>query len=356
MTAPTALAAPAAPLRVGVFGAGSIGCYVGGKLLAAGTADVVLVGRPRLEREIAARGLTVADFDAPPITIPPARVRFATATNALADCDVVLCCVKSQHTDDAARDLASVLAPDAIVVSLQNGVRNPDTLRAHLGARPVVASIVSWNVVAVDGSYRRATSGPLIVATLADPRFARLTAALAAAGVPVEQHADLAPHQWTKLLVNLNNAISALSDAPTSQLLLDPGYRRAVAALVREGLAVVRAAGIRPARWNGLPLAWMPRVLGLPTPLVKLITRRQLKVDPAARSSMWQDLAADRPTEVEHLNGEIVRLAAQHGVAAPLNARIVALIHAAEAAHAGSPRLSPAALWAALAAAPRVRG
>ena len=94
----------------------------------------------------------------------------------------------------------------------------------------------------------------------------------------------------------------------------------------------------------------MPRILGLPTPLVKLITRRQLKVDPAARSSMWQDLAADRTTEVEYLNGEIVRLADKTGGDAPLNRRIVELIHAAEAAHAGSPKLSAAELWSRLTA------
>ena len=198
------------------------------------------------------------------------------------------------------------------------------------------------------GAYRRATSGPLMLEAHPDPRASALTAALIGAVIPVEVHADLAPHQWTKLVVNLNNAISALSDAATSRLIVEPGYRRVVAAVVKEGLAVVRAAGLRTARFGGVPLAWMPRILGLPTPLVKLVTRRQLKVDPAARSSMWQDLAADRPTEVEYLNGEIVRVAERTGAAAPLNRRIVELIHAAEAAHAGSPRLSAADLWRAL--------
>jgi 2-dehydropantoate 2-reductase len=367
-------AAVSAPLRVGVLGAGAIGCYVGGRLQAAGAAEVVLVGRPRVGREVAERGLTVQDFDGPAVTVPPTRVRFATAVNALAGCDVVLCCVKSQHTADAAKELAAVLPADAVVVSLQNGVRNPDTLRAQLGARPVVASIVTWNVVVtagsaatgaaprvppsasrdvvVDGCYRRATSGPLMLAREGDPRMRRLVAALRAAGVPVVERADLAPDQWTKLIVNLNNAISALTDVATGRLLAEPGYRRAVAAVVGEGTQVVRGAGIRPARWNGVPLHLMVRVLGLPTPIVKLITRRQLKVDPAARSSMWQDLAADRPTEVDYLNGEIVRLAERSGQAAPLNRRIVELVRAAEAAHAGSPRLSAAELWAALTTAP----
>lgn len=332
-------------LRVGVFGAGSIGCYVGGKLAAAGAAEVVLVGRPRVGRALAEGGLAVQDYDGPATRVPAAAYQFATATGALADCEVVLCCVKSQHTLDAARDLASVLGPEAVVVSLQNGVRNPDTLRAHLDARPVLASIVTWNVIAVDGTYRRATSGPLELEASPRPAVRALVTALAAAGVPVVEHADLAPAQWTKLVVNLANAVSALSDAPTSRLLLEPGYRRVIRAVAAEAMVVLRAAGVRPARWNGLPLPWMTRVLALPTPLVKLVTRRQLKVDPAARSSMWQDLAADRPTEVDYLNGEIVALAGRAGVDAPLNRRLCELVHAAEAAHAGSPALAPDELW-----------
>lgn len=335
-------------LRVGVLGAGAIGCYVGAKLLAGGgEVAVTFVGRARLRDELAA-GLAVQDHDGPRTVVAPARFTFATAASALAGCEVVLCCVKSQHTEAAARELAGVIAADAVVVSLQNGVRNPDVLRAALPGRHIVPSIVTWNVIAVDGTFRRATSGPLVLERSDDPRVRALVAALTAGGIPVEEHAALAPHQWTKLIVNLNNAVSALADVSTGRLLLEPGYRRVIVALAEEGLAVVRAAGIRTARFNGVPLTWMPRILRLPTFLVRLVTRAQLKVDPAARSSMWQDLDARRPTEVDHLNGEIVRLAEAHGVDAPRNRRIVALIRAAEAAAAGSPRLSADALWAAL--------
>ena len=92
----------------------------------------------------------------------------------------------------------------------------------------------------------------------------------------------------------------------------------------------------------------MPKVLRLPTALVRLVTRSQLKVDPAARSSMWQDLDARRSTEVDFLNGEIVRVAQATGQAAPLNQRIVELIRAAEAAGQGSPKLAADELWSRL--------
>lgn len=331
-------------MRIGVFGAGSIGCYVGARLLAAQAAEVVFVGRPRLRDQLAASGLAVQDFDGPRAVIPPERYTFATEAKALAGCDVVLCCVKSQHSPDAGRELAAVLPAGVTVVSLQNGVRNPATLKALMPAQKVLASIVSWNVIAVEGTYRRATSGPLII----ESPPADLSAAFRAGGIPVEEHADVAPEQWTKLMVNLNNAVSALSDASTATLLLDPGYRKVIAAVVEEGVRVVRGSGVKLAPWNGLPIGWMPKVLRWPTAIVKLLIRRQLKVDPSARSSMWQDLDARRTTEVDFLNGEIVRVAEASGAQAPFNRRIVELIRAAEAKSAGSPRLSPEELWSQL--------
>ena len=326
-------------LSVGVVGAGAIGCYVGGRLLAAGAADVVLVGRPWLRDELAAHGLTLRDLSGRETRV--ARVEVATELGAVAACDVVLCCVKSAQTAEVAAALAGVLRRDAVVVSLQNGVRNPDVLRAALGERRVVPGVVSFNVVTpAPGVFHQTTSGPLM---LGAPPPA-LTAALAAAGLDVEARPELAPDQWTKLVVNLANAISALSDAPTRELLRSPAYRRIIAAVADEALAVLRAAGIRPAPLRGVPLGWMPRVLRLPTPLVRVVLRAQLRVDPQARSSMWEDLARRRPTEVDHLNGEIVRLAEAAGVAAPLNRRIVELVRAAEAAGAGSPGLGAAQL------------
>lgn len=327
------------------MGAGSIGCFVGGKLIAADAADVVFIGRERLQREIAEHGLSIKDYDSPPVVIDAARAPFATDVSALADCDAVLCCVKSAQTEAVAADLASVLAADAVVLSLQNGLRNAPTLRRHLGDRPVLAGIVGFNVVSRGrGLFHRALSGELLFEAPATDRGRAVIAALAAAGLQVGTRADLAPDQWTKLIINLNNAVSALSGAPTRELILSKRYRRIIAAIVDEAVAVLRSADIKPARLRGLPVGLMPRVLRLPTPLVRLVTRAQMKVDPQARSSMWEDLSRGRLTEVDYLNGEIVRLAEQVGARAPVNARIVDLVHAAEQQAAGPPGLDAGTL------------
>ena len=336
-------------LRIGIMGAGAVGCYVGGSL-AAGGADVVFVGRERLKKELEASGLVLADLDGSSgRVLSKEKVVFATELSALADRDVVLCCVKSAQTAEAGRELAAVLSPRTIVVSLQNGVRNADVLRSPLGDQIVLGGIVGFNVVSKGkGTFRRATSGPLVIESSPDPRVAELASKLSAAGFEVELVAEIRPLQWSKLIMNLNNAVGALSDQPTKELLFSKGYRRVLGAIMAEALTVLRAAKEPTAKLGLLPIGLFPMILRLPSPLLRVVANAQVKIDPEARSSMWEDLSRNRPTEVDHLNGEIVRLAATCGASAPLNARMVEIVHAAEKKAAGSPKLSADALWSAL--------
>ena len=149
---------------------------------------------------------------------------------------------------------------------------------------------------------------------------------LAAVGLPLALHADLAAVQRAKLLLNLNNAVNALSGLPLRAQLLDRDLRCCTAALIAETLALLRRAGIAPAAMSPLPPAWLPAVLRLPTPLFGLAAARMLKIDSQARSSRADDLALGRPTEVEAIDGEVLRLAARCGAQAPCNARITALV------------------------------
>src|SRR5262249_40073160 len=151
----------------------------------------------------------------PTASVPREAVVFETDVSHLADRDVVLCCVKSGATADAAERMAKVLKFEAIVVSLQNGVRNPEELRRRM-KQPVLAGIVNFNVLSKgNGVFRRATSGPLVIEAGNAGRARELEAMLVAAGLEVERVAAMRELQWAKLLINLNNAVSALSDRPT---------------------------------------------------------------------------------------------------------------------------------------------
>jgi 2-dehydropantoate 2-reductase len=327
-------------MRVGVFGAGAIGCYLGARLAGAGT-DVVFVGREQR------RGLTTIDIDGGRQVLERATV--TTDPSALAGCDAVLVCVKSAQTAEAADTLARVVAPGTVLASMQNGVRNADVLRERAPGAAVLGGIVEFNVLSKgDGVFHQATSGRLVLEASDDPGAPALAENLGRAGFDVIVDPDVRAMQWSKLVMNLNNAVSALSDAPIRKILLTPGYRRCVAAIVSEALDVMRSAHVRTKRIGPLPVAVFPYALKLPTRLIQLVARAQLKIDPEARSSMWADLARHRKTEVDYLNGEIVRLARSIGAQAPVNERVVELVHQVEARASGSPKLTPAELWDAI--------
>jgi 2-dehydropantoate 2-reductase len=331
------------------MGAGAVGCYLGGRLLTTGS-DVIFVGRPRLRDEIATAGLTLRDLDGTTVRVPPEQIAFSPDPATLAGCDRILICVKSAHTAEAAAALAPVIAEDAVVISMQNGVRNAAVLRAGLPGRVVLGGIVSFNVVPRGpGIFARATSGPLVIEASPDPRVLALARTLTAAGFQVQAATDIQRVQYSKLIMNLNNAVSALSGAPTRDLIFTPGFRRVLGLVIREALEVMRRAGIRPARLGAVPVHLFPHALRLPTPVLRLVARAQLEIDAEARSSMWEDLERRRPTEVDHLNGEIVRLAESAGIDAPVNRRIVELVHDVERKGEGSPKLSADDLYRTLA-------
>lgn len=309
-----------------VYGAGGIGCYVGGRLAATG-APVTFVGRQRMADVLAEHGLRLTDYLGADLRVD--TVRYETSPAAAAEADLVLVTVKSAATEGAAGELAGVLKPGAMVVSFQNGVRNGEVLRERLTDHVVVTGMVPFNVLNRGGGvFHQGTEGALDVQR--HPGLAPYLDAFARAGLPLQQHDDILPVQWAKLLLNLNNPINALSNLPLRDELSQRSYRRCLAAAQAETLEILDAAGIRPAQLLAIPMHRFPTVLRLPDFLFRRLASKVLAVDPLARTSMWEDLEAGRPTEIDYLNGEVVRLARSLGRTAPVNERLVGLIHAAE--------------------------
>ena len=141
-------------------------------------------------------------------------------------------------------------------------------------------------------------------------------------------------------MLHLNNAINALSGLPLREQLARRDWRALFADQIAEGLTAVRAEGIRPVPSTPLPLSWTPHLLRLPNALFAIALAPAMKIDPQARSSMWEDLERRRRTEIDYLQGVITGIADRRGLRTPLSRRIVALIRDAEAACQGSPRLT----------------
>lgn len=320
-----------------IAGAGSIGCYVGG-MLRAGGRPVSLLARPRVIADIKANGLTVTTFDGIEHRLSAGEIVLSDDPSILADADIVLVTVKSDDTQAMADLIARHAPPHVTVVSLQNGVGNVPVLQNRLPGRTVLAGMVPFNVIALGhGHFHRATSGDILL-----DRDANGTAdKISVRDLPVRVTANIIGVQWGKLLLNLNNALNALSGLPLRDQLAKREWRTLFADEMREALAALKAEGIVPVASTPLPAGWTPYILKLPDFAFRAVAAPMVTIDPKARSSMWEDLERGRRTEVDHLQGLIVALAGKHGLNAPLSAATVALIRKAEAAEKGSPRLDP---------------
>lgn len=321
-----------------IAGAGSIGCFVGG-MLAAGGRPVGLLARPRVVADIERHGLRISSFEGADRRIPAGQVTLATDAAVLAEAAIVLVTVKSADTAAMADEIARHAPADAVVVSLQNGVGNAAILRESLQGRQVLSGMVPFNVIALgEGRYHRATSGDIVI----DRDRADTAARLSVDGLTVRASDNMPGVQWGKLLLNLNNALNALSGLPLREQLAQRPWRRLLADHMSEALRAMRAEGISPVASTGVPPALTPHLLRLPDALFQILARRTMEIDPMARSSMWEDLQHRRRTEIDYLQGVIIALAERHRIDVPLTCRIVDLVKTAEQAGKGSPGLSAA--------------
>ena len=322
---------------IGVAGAGSIGCFVGGMMAASG-GRVALLARPRVIGEIEAGGLRLTSFEGFARQLKASELTLSDDPSIFSDAGAVLVTVKSADTAAMAELIAKHAPTDAVIVSLQNGVGNVSVLRERLPGRRVLAGMVPFNVVAPgEGQYHRATSGDIVI----EADDAGTAAKLSVPGLKMRASSNIAGVQWGKLLVNLNNALNALADLPLRQQLAQRAWRRLFAEQMAEGLMAIRAEGIRPVSSTPVPAGWTPFMLRLPDRVFGILLGRTLKIDPEARSSMWEDLQRGRATEIDYLQGVITEIADRHGLQVPLSRRILALIKSAEAAGKGSPGLTP---------------
>lgn len=318
-----------APLKVVVLGAGSVGGFIGGAWHAAGL-DVSFIGRERVAADVAAHGMTLSDLTGWKRRFPVGEVSFSTKPAALAKATIVALCVKSPALPAAARQIALHAKRKPTVIAFQNGVSSAATLKALLPKHEILQAMVAFNIAYLDeGRWHKGVSGNL---TAEDAPLTRdLADRIGAGPAQLRLSGEMPAIAWGKLLINLNNAVNALSGKTLLEQLSERDYRRVVAASILEALEILQAAGIEPAKIGPMPPGLLPHAIGAPDLIFRNLVLRVQKIDATARSSMYDDLAAGRPTEIDFLNGEVVKLAASLGRKAPVNGAIVALIKQAEA-------------------------
>ena len=305
-------------IRVAVIGAGAVGCFFGGMLARAGH-QVTLIGRPVHADAFRKSGL---HFEGLKFN-EQVPVEASTEAKAVSGARLVLFCVKSTDTDEAAAQIAPFLDAGSIVVNLQNGVDNTERIQAHFSqahvSQPVIPAVVYVATeMAGPGHLKHHGRGDLVIGAL-DRKISMNSLEATknlfeAAGVPVVISDNVAGELWAKLVVNCAyNAISAIAQAPYGTIIAGVGIREIMRDVVEEALAVAKASGV--------PMA--PDMLARVYKIAEAM--------PAQYSSTAQDLARGKPTEIDHLNGYVVRQGEALGVPTPANRVLHALVKLIEA-------------------------
>ncbi|VWX59314.1 2-dehydropantoate 2-reductase [Burkholderiales bacterium 8X] len=286
---------PEGPVKIAVMGAGAVGCYYGGMLARAGH-PVALIGRPSHVAAIERDGLRLEaqTFD------QRLRVTASSDPSALQGAMLVLFCVKSTDTESAAAQMRPHLAPGAVILTLQNGVDNAERLRTVLPHTILSTVVYVATEMAAPGHVKHHGRGELVIEPSTESEA--ISRMLIAAGVPTEIFGNVRGALWAKLILNsAYNALSAITQLPYGRLGYAQGVQDVIRDVVAECVAVAEADGVR-----------------LPGQLDAAVARI-VETMPSQYSSTAQDLARGKASEIDHLNGYVLRRGAAHGISTPVN-------------------------------------
>lgn len=298
--------------KIAVVGAGAVGGYFGGMLARAG-APVTMIGRAAFVAAVEKNGLFLDTLHFQEKVSVEAATEIAAARGA----EMVLFCVKTTDNAETARALAPVVAPGAMVASLQNGVDNAEQIRAASGLEAISTVVYVAASVPKPGVVKHVGRGDLVSGPQ-NARTEKFSALFERAGVPCRITDNIAGELWTKLTWNCAlNAISALGQAKYGKIAANGDARKVVETVVYEVLAVARAAGVHPPGFED-PQAALAGAFKIATQMAE------------ALSSTAQDMNRGKRTEIDSLNGYIARRGAELGVPTPVNHALYALVKLAE--------------------------
>lgn len=349
-----------------IYGAGLIGCTIGGCIQHGISScnpppthlpsyKVIYFGRPHTQQQLKHTGLTIelhSTNKCRPINIAAKDILFFSEIDEafishLKSCSAIFLCVKSHDTEHAAKEFLSYIPANCSIISMQNGVDNTRKLSQLLPTHEIINAIVPFNIIqAREAHYKQTTDGIVLLEdSSSSTQFASI---LEKGGLACKIESEISALQWTKLIMNLNNSVNALAGIPLLEQLKQREYRNVLASLIEEALNVLKANQIKTKSIGTIKPSLLPFLLRLPNPIFLVLAKKMLNISPDATSSMQEDLRRQRTTEIDYLNGAIVRLAMSSQTTAPKNAKIQALVHKAQAQQSGSPKLSATELTQAL--------
>lgn len=315
-------------MKIAVIGAGAVGSVIGGLLAQAGE-EVTLIGR-RAHIDAVNRGGLLIDG-----ALGTMRVHVGAQEQLDFPPEAALLTTKTQAVAAAARE-AQPYVSDVPVVTVQNGVRGDQLAAGVLGKENILSSVVLFGATFLEpGTVTYAPRGMLVLGVPFGPvdARARTIAAVLDKAIPTRLSDNIQGAHWTKLIINENNAIPAITGLSIQEVTRRPALSRLAVLLMKEAAATIRAAGIELASLPRLPASALTAMLYMPAPLAGVLLRmlsRSLGARPALGSTL-QSVKRGKRTEIDYLNGEVVALGKRIGRPTPYNAVVVDLVHQVEA-------------------------
>ncbi len=334
-------------MKIAVIGAGGVGSVIGGLLARAGE-DVTLIGRQPHVDAINSHGLLIDG------ALGERRIPVAARERLDFSPDLALLGVKMQDIEATIREAQPHIA-STLLLTLQNGVRADDLLAGLMDKASIASGVVVFGATYLEpGKVTYSPAGRLVVGNPFGPvtENVRNVAAVLNKALPTHISEDIRGAHWTKLIINENNALPAITGLSLQQLNTASQMRRLSVLLMREAVDTMRAAGISLGELPGVPVNLIQTLLRMPLPVASALPRllsRAMGETPFLGSTL-QSLKRARSTEIDYLNGEIVALGKQLGRPTPYNTTVVDLVHRVEAT---STFLSPDEVVRAIAQAER---
>ena len=311
-------------MKYGVIGLGAVGSIIGGLLAETLKNDVVLIGKPYQVDVIQKKGIKIIGLDK-----KIENIQITSEFSEIKNLDVIFLCVKSQDTETVANQIKNHLKKTALIVSLQNGVRNKEIISKITG-KTVLAGIVLFNAVYQNpGIVNLAIKGGILLENH-EKNAENISNVLNRAGIKTILVDNINGFLWSKLILNLQIAVTALTGQTIKESIIDEDSRNIIIETMKEGIKIVEKSGIHLEKLPGADPKKIIKRLERYNSLTLKIGSIFIGVKKNARNSMWQSLSRGRPTEIDYINGEIVNLAKKNNLKAPINTKLVELVKQAE--------------------------
>lgn len=307
------------PLKFVIIGPGAVGSFIAGSL-ALSNQNVTLFGKEKHVKVIKRNKVQLKRRKNHIIK----NIKITSNLDKLKDAEIIFLCVKSQDTKTTIKQIKNHINKESIIITLQNGIKNYKIIRDNID-NEIIRAICTFNVYSPrPGVSILNLPGQIIIEKTKNSLLP--TKILNRSKIKTTLVNNIEPYQWSKLIINLQNPVSALTNQTVIESLLDDDTRIIMNEIMKEGLDIINKANIEISKIPKIDPEKMIKRIDLYNPYILLLGSYLIGIKKEAKNSMVQSLNQNKRTEIDYINGEIVNLAKENNLEAPFNSKIVRLI------------------------------